>query len=408
MKRISSMFKPALALLATLTLASCSAIGRSTPTPLPTVVLGTNVPAPTATGAYLPQGTGIPQSSGATSGSGVTASGIVVPEQDAGLAFTLGGTVKSVNVSVGDQVNVGQVLVTLDTTDLQIAVNQARRNFQELTSPAAVAAAELAQANAQQAVKDTNTKVVGLKYPRASDALIQNTEGQIDLAREALAEASNAWRSVQHRPDGDPDKAAALVAMTNAQLNLNKLIANVNWYQGKPSDIDTAIAYANLDAAKAALNEATWYLALLKGQTVPPEATGPKLVALEEAITTLVTAERQLDDAQLITRIPGTIISVDVIPGQIVTPGELLVQISNVTKLHVETTDLSERDVPRVQVGQPVQVFVKALNQSVAGRVRNISPVADILGGDVVYKTYIDLDANLTGLRAGMSVEVRF
>ena len=55
-----------------------------------------------------------------------------------------------------------QLVVELDDTDLQIAVNQANRNFQELTSPTAIAAAELAVASAMQSVKDTQTKVIGL------------------------------------------------------------------------------------------------------------------------------------------------------------------------------------------------------------------------------------------------------
>jgi hypothetical protein len=77
-------------------------------------------------------------------------------------------------------------------------------------------------------------------------------------------------------------------------------------------------------------------------------------------------------------------------------------------ELHVETTDLSERDVPFIEVGQPVTVNIKALNQDVTGRVSEIAPLADTLGGDVVYKTTIELEAQPPGLRAGMSVEVQF
>jgi len=40
--------------------------------------------------------------------------------------------------------------------------------------------------------------------------------------------------------------------------------------------------------------------------------------------------------------------------------------------------------------------------------VSEISPLADTLGGDVVYQATIDLDSIPEGLRSGMSVEVRF
>jgi multidrug efflux pump subunit AcrA (membrane-fusion protein) len=398
MNNRSPVIWTAVILIWTLTLTACSAFGTPTPQPLPTIVLDNGNPTPNA-------------SSGAASlaqGGGVTASGIVMPVQAASLAFTQGGKVKTVNVAVGDQVKAGQVLVELDTTDIQIEVNQARRHFQELTSQASIAAAELAVANAQQAVIDTQKKVVGLKWPRASDTLIQNTEAQIDLARDALTKATDDFRGVQDLPDGDPRKAAAQLAMTNAQLNLNRLIGTVNWYEGKPSDIDVALAYGNLDASKAALQEAQWYLALIMGQPVPNTATGSNLAEVEQAIVDLTLAQKKLDDARLVTFIPGTVISVDAVPGEIVPPGKVLVEISDDTRLHVETTDLSERDVPKIAIGQTVQVLVKALNQTITGRVTRISPLADTLGGDVVYKTTVDLDTPPSGLRAGMSVEVQF
>jgi hypothetical protein len=74
----------------------------------------------------------------------------------------------------------------------------------------------------------------------------------------------------------------------------------------------------------------------------------------------------------------------------------------------VETTDLSERDVSSVQIGQPAIIHIDALNQDVTGRVDAISPVADTLGGDVVYKTTLELDERPNGILAGMSVEVQF
>jgi len=50
---------------------------------------------------------------------------------------------------------------------------------------------------------------------------------------------------------------------------------------------------------------------------------------------------------------------------------------------------------------------VKALNQDITGRVSAISPLADTLGGDQVYKVTIDLDKLPPGLLAGMSVVVQ-
>ena len=72
----------------------------------------------------------------------------------------------------------------------------------------------------------------------------------------------------------------------------------------------------------------------------------------------------------------------------------------------METTDLSERDVAEVQVGQEARVYVEALNLDVPGQVARISPLASTVGGDVVYMVVIALEEQPERLRLGMSVEV--
>jgi HlyD family secretion protein len=394
--------KPFFVLLLALSLTACGA-GAQTPAPLPTVMLGGNngavsqgVPARTTPSTQIISG-------------GVTASGFVVPAQEAHLAFTTGGNVKTVKAALGDRVKAGQVLAELDNAVLQAQVDQTARELKGLTSPMGIASAGQDLAAAQQALKDAQDKADSLFYPRASDSLIQNTQGQIDLAKQALTRATDTYRQVSRLSNDDGRKAAALVAMTNAQLNLNRLVAQYNWYAGKPTDIDAATARANLDAAKAAVQEAQWYLSAVRGEQYPSDATGAKLAQFENARDNLAAAQEKLDGSRLIAPFDGTVSAVHIVAGDYVSPGVVLVVVSDVNRLQVQTTDLSERDVAHVKVGQTVSVLVKALSQSVGGHVTVLSPVADTLGGDVVYQTMIDLDLPLPdGVRAGMSVDVQF
>jgi HlyD family secretion protein len=238
--------------------------------------------------------------------------------------------------------------------------------------------------------------------------LIDNTQGSIDLAKQQLARAKDAYKAVSDLPDGDNRKAAALVAMTNAQLRLDQLISNYNWYSGTPTDIDAAIARANLDAANAALQEAKWYVSALKEETIPENATGSKLAQLQQARDDLAASRERYDATRLVAPISGTAVTVNGIAGEVASPAVVLIVLSDVSKLQVETTDLSERDVPNVKVGQNVTVTIKAHGQNITGKVVSISPVSTTLGGDVVYKTTIDLDSTPDDLRAGMSVDVSF
>lgn len=375
------------ALLTMALLAACSSAGSATP--LPTVVLD-------AVGPAAPVRTG------------VTASGVVVPAHAAELAFARGGIVRAVNVAIGETVEAGRVLAELENTEEQIAIGRAERNLRELTSAAAISLAEQAVVAARQKVDDAQKKVNALAYPRASDSLIDNIEGQIELAREEVAEATGDFRDVEWKAHDDPERAAALVAMTNAQMHLNQLIANINWYKGKPSDLDQAIAHANLDSATSELQEAEWHLGALNGEPVPPEATGAGLAGLAEAEDALTAAQAALAATRLVSPISGTVVSLEVAAGEYATLGEVLAVVHDLSSLRVETTDLSERDVPGVSEGQSASVHVEALDEDLPGVVQSLSQVAQILGGDVVYRVTVELQELPVGLRPGMSVEVHF
>jgi multidrug efflux pump subunit AcrA (membrane-fusion protein) len=368
---------------------ACASLAPS-PTPLPTVVLnGGNSPSSQSIGV-------------------VSASGFIVPVQEAELAFSIGGIVHAVYVSVGDQAIAGQVLAEQENVATLAQVEQAKRTLRELMSPAAIAAAEQALAAARQEADTAQKKVNGLSYPRATTAFVQNLEGELALAKERLDEASDHYHALSGLPDSSPDKAAALVAKTQAEIQVNQLTANINWYTGKPSDIDVSIAHANLDAANAAVQEATWYLSALRGEQIPLEATGAKLAELEQAQDAVTTAQAAYDATRLISPIAGRVVSVDIVAGEYASVGTVVIAVSDVAHLRVETTDLSERDVPKVQVGGSAIVHIDALDQDFPGKVSAISPVADKIGGDVVYKTTVDLDTQPSGALSGMSVEVQF
>ncbi len=72
-----------------------------------------------------------------------------------------------------------------------------------------------------------------------------------------------------------------------------------------------------------------------------------------------VQAQAQLDDAeaelaQATLRAPfdGTVVSIGVSQGELAQPGETVLTIANLNHLRAETTDLSERDIARVQLGE--------------------------------------------------------
>jgi multidrug resistance efflux pump len=118
-------------------------------------------------------------------------------------------------------------------------------------------------------------------------------------------------------------------------------------------------------------------------------------------------ALENLSLATLTTPISGTIASVDISLGETVTPGLIVVIIGDMSEMQLETTDLSERDIPDVRIGQSVSAYIDALGQEVSGKISYIAPQASTLGGDVVYAVTITLDEKVPELRWGMSAEVK-
>jgi multidrug resistance efflux pump len=102
----------------------------------------------------------------------------------------------------------------------------------------------------------------------------------------------------------------------------------------------------------------------------------------------------------------ATVVSVDICSGEAILPGQMVVVLGDLSHLQVETSDLSERDVSSVEIGQPVMVYVEALGLELGGTVARIAPQADTIGGDVVYAVLVELDEQPAGLRWGMSVDV--
>lgn len=390
-------YKLLLILLVISALTACGSGGNSNQ-PIPTVVLDGGT-VNTSTTPSVPQSS----SSGATA-----ASGFVVSAQEAQLAFALAGDIKKVYVAEGDQVKAGDVLAELDNTAFQLELEQAQRTVRELTSSAAIAAAEQDVANAQKIYEDAKKKADGVSNRHADNVTIEYYKNQLVLAQNTLDRARDAYRQTSNLSGSDPVRATAGSNLYNAQKAYNTALSNLNYFTDEPSENDVALTNANLDSASAALEAAKWYLSELKGEAIPSDATGIKLAQLEQARGSRTAAQNRLDHTRLLAPFAGTVTSINIVAGEYVLPGQTLIAMSDVANLQVTTTDLSERDVASVSVGQNVTVFVEALNTEIAGQVKAISSVADTLGGDVVYKTTIALNELPEGIRAGMSVTVEY
>jgi HlyD family secretion protein len=375
-------------LLLAVFLAGCSAVGRGTPQALPTVVLDS--------GGATPQ----PASPGASGG--VVASGVVAPAQTAELVFTIAGKVEAVNAAVGETVQAGQPLAQLaGQEDLAAAISQAeyevvqaQQALDDLQTEAKTAQVQAMQdiINYERAVRDAQYALDNFTVPVNQAGL--DTVEALNQMKQRLETARQAFEPYKYRSSGDSIRQDRLDDLNEAQADYNAAVRRLQY------EYDLQVAQAQLD--QALRDYATWQAGPDPARVRLAEAR------LSNAQAQLAAAQAALNRLTLTAPFDGTLARLDVHPGEWVIPGQVTLSLADLRNLLVETTDLSERDIPRVEIGQPVTVIIKALGQSVPGKVREIAPLADSLGGDVVYKTTIELDEIPAGLRAGMSVEVEF
>lgn len=218
--------------------------------------------------------------------------------------------------------------------------------------------------------------------------------------------------------------AAVIVPKSEARLSFASVgrVTSVNVQVGDKVEagqilveLDTAILEAKVKEAEANLAFAETDLKyLIRVTGCRGEGCTPSYKHIEVAENEVARAQALVDSAKatlnaqshLTAPFAGTVVTVDISPAETVTPGEVVIVIGDLSGYRVETTDLSERDVPHVKIGQSVNVFVEALGQDFAGKVADVSNISSTLGGDVVYKVTIDFDQQPEGLLWGMSADV--
>ncbi len=332
----------------------------------------------------------------AISGRSVTASGIIVPVQKAELAFTLAGRIRTIVVAVGDQVQAGQVLVQLDDAALTAQLAQAEANL-------AAAQARLSELKRMPTIEDLGAAQQNMVSAQAAyDSLLHPTENELlalksdcDKTRALLSQAQAAY----DRTGGDANLFAGMTP-ERAQLQiawLDNLKAESLYNQRiKPTNAEIRQALASVQNAQS-------QLAKLQ-PSAEDLATAQSTVNAAQAARDF--AADQLKNAKLVAPFAATVASLNADPNEVVLPGQAVLAVANLGTLQVETTDLSERDVSRVAVGQSVTIRVKPLDVQISGMVTCISPRAGKVGGDVVYTVLVDLKERAQGLAWGMTVDV--
>ncbi|MCC6455309.1 MAG: HlyD family efflux transporter periplasmic adaptor subunit [Caldilineaceae bacterium] len=337
-------------------------------------------PTPTPTPAATP----LPPV-GMAAGGTTRAAGKVVPVGATNLSFAVSGRVQNLAVAEGDQVEAGTLLIALENAAASASVAQAQAALLRVQ-------AQLDELHAGPRAQEIAVAQALLEVAQAHLAQLSEEArpGDLAAAQAELDAAQARFDALYSEPD-DVAVTAAWASVQQAQAALDRLLHPATASEVAAAEAQVQSAQAEVDLLKAGARD---------------EEIAAAEAAVAEAQATLTHAEADLAMSQLLAPFAGTVTAIEVNSGEMVQVGQVVLTIADLSHMQVETTDLSERDVVRVAAGQPVVVFVKALNRETPGRVARVSPQATVIGGDVVYTVVIDLDEQPPDLRWGMSVEV--
>ena len=374
-------------------------------------------------------------------------------EENRQVVLMSSGIVAEVGVELGDQVKAGDLLVSLDTQQLEWAVQAAEMNLEsaqiglaqlnETVDEVDIALAEanylLAQENlavveagptAEQLNAATNNASAALaayNELKAGPTQARLTQDQASLrqAEIALQEAQRAYDQIAWMPEAGTRPESAALQQATISYESAKAAYEETTEPAKPSALQSALA--NAQGAQDALNElkkkpTSAELASARANLAEAEANLTKIkkgpnenalrlaeIGVEQALIGLEQARIDLENAQVMAPIAGTVLAVNVEPGEQAGAGTVVVTLADTSQLKL-VVNVEQREIPLIGIGEEAAVSVYALpDRAFTGKIDLIVPVSDASTGLVTYPVTLHFtDDDLSGLLPGMTATARF
>ncbi|MCY6370993.1 efflux RND transporter periplasmic adaptor subunit [Clostridium ganghwense] len=312
----------------------------------------------------------------------VVITGKITADKDTVILPKIPGKVESVGVKVGDAVNVGTTLFTLDKTDAQNKVQQAKAGLDS-----ASAAVEQAQVGVTSTDKGIETAKAGLESAKAS---YETAKASYELNNEKIQ---------------------------NAKLNLERvkslyeqgIVSKAEYEQAQlaASDNSIEIFKAQLNQAEAGYNQAKKSFEQTMASSQNSNVGVKQAQAgYSQAQVGYNQAVQALNDMTVTSPISGMVSSITIEKGEMASNAQPAMTIVNMDKVYVEVS-VTENLVNKLKKGSEVDVDIASIGaKEVKGKIYTISPAADSRTN--LYAVKIEMDNKDHRIKPGMFGKVYF
>jgi membrane fusion protein (multidrug efflux system) len=308
------------------------------------------------------------------------------------IAARVGGTVTKVAVDDNQLVEAGALLIQLDPSDYQVAVDKARAELADAEATA-LAAQSNVPITSTTAASNVMTARGGVTQAQSSVAA---AEKEIEAARARLVSAQARLREAEAnaaKSARDVERLRGLLAKdevsqqqfdaTSATAEAQK--AGVDSARSQIAEAEAGIRVAESKLAQARAGEDQAHAEMQTAQTGPSQVAATKARAsaaeahVQQARATLAQAELNLQYATIKAPVRGVVSKKGVNAGQVVQAGQPLVALVQIDDVWV-TANFKETQLKQMRPGQRAVVSVDAY-------------------GGREYKAKVDSIAGATGAR---------
>jgi len=330
------------------------------------------------------------------------------------LGSRVGGRVKEIKVKEGDDVQPGQVLLTLEPGDLlaqrlgaQGQLEQARANLQKLE--AGSRPEEIAQARASAA-----TANAALDEARAGARAEQIVAARARLAQTQVS-VDKAQLDAKRAHDLLAKQAVSQAEVDNADAALNSAVAARDAARAALDELQHGTRQEDIEQAAARAVQAQASAKLVQEGARVEDIRAAK-GELDAAQGRLDQIDANIGELEIKAPVAGRIEALDLRPGTILAPATTAVTLVEKGQLYVRIY-VPETQLGKIHVGEEVPIAVDTFpNRRFKGKVEHINDVGEYTPrnlqtaderADQVFATRVGIIEGEGDLRAGMAAFIR-
>lgn len=299
------------------------------------------------------------------------------------IASKIPGRLVSIDVDQGDTVSNGQVLATLEDSELRAEMERAESTLQRSRSTAevrraeiqrALSAAEVQRASVQRIITNREVPRASLRRAKSAVTSIDSTISKLRTLRLQAQNNASRWQKLYQ--SGDVSKMDLEERLTQAKAaddDVKNAEAQRNTALEDVKNIEAQINTVGEDVkqAQAQLKVANDDVATLR--------TGLKVIEQDISVAeaALASADARKSEGVIVSQISGYVVSRELEPGAVVNPGTPILKIADPTTIWA-TVFIDESNSNSFEVGDLAEITLRSMQTgNVQGKVTRIQRESD-------------------------------